>query len=116
MMADKIKLTLSGLIFAAGLVAFYILGDYALWMRVLGVLVVASISVAVAAQAEVGRQALAFVKDARTEVRKVVWPTRKETVQTTLVVIVMVIIIAILIWLMDMFFLWAVQILTGQGG
>jgi preprotein translocase subunit SecE len=116
MMVDRIKLTLSALIFGVGIVAFYIFADYPLWMRVLGVLVVAGISLAVAAQAEVGRQALDFIKGARTEVRKVVWPTRKETVQTTLIVLLMVIVIAIILWILDMFLLWAAQWLTGQGG
>jgi preprotein translocase subunit SecE len=53
---------------------------------------------------------------ARTEVRKVVWPNRTETTQTTLYVIIMVIIIGIFLWLLDMFLLWATRLLTGQGG
>ena len=52
----------------------------------------------------------------RNEVRKVVWPTRQETVQTTLMVVVAVIILGIFLWLIDMLLLNAVQILTGQGG
>ncbi|OGT21584.1 MAG: preprotein translocase subunit SecE [Gammaproteobacteria bacterium RBG_16_57_12] len=115
-MADRIKLTLSALIFGGGIVAFYIFADYPLWMRVLGMLVIAGISLTVAAQAEVGRQALDFFKESRTELRKVVWPTRKETVQTTLIVLAMVIVVAIILWILDMFLLWAVKLLTGQGG
>lgn len=114
-MADKIKLTLAVLVMAAGIVGFYMFDDYALWMRVLGVLVMSAIALVIAAQAEPGRMALAFVKESRTEIRKVVWPTRKETVQTTLVVMALVIVVGIMLWLMDMFFLWAVQLLTGQG-
>ena len=90
--------------------------EYALWMRVLGMVAFAVASLTVAAQAEQGRAALSFAKEARTEVRKVVWPTRKETLQTTGIVLVMVVIVGILLWLLDMFLLWAVQLLTGQGG
>ena len=54
--------------------------------------------------------------DAKLEVRKVVWPTRQETIQTTLVVLVMVLIIGILLWLVDMLLLAIVRALTGQGG
>jgi len=115
-MADKVKLTMAVLVLLAGFVGFYMFEDYALWMRVLGVLVMAGIGLVIAAQAEPGRVALTFVKEARAEVRKVVWPTRKETLQTTGVVIVMVIIVGIMLWLLDMFLLWAVRLLTGQGG
>jgi preprotein translocase subunit SecE len=57
-----------------------------------------------------------FAGDARTEVRKVVWPTRQETMQTTLVVIVMVLILGIILWLFDMMLMGILRFLTGQGG
>ena len=49
------------------------------------------------------------------EVRKVVWPTRQETIQTTLIVVVMVIIVAIILWLLDMFLGWSIGLLMGHG-
>jgi preprotein translocase subunit SecE len=52
----------------------------------------------------------------RTEVRKVVWPTRAETTQTVLAVLFVVILMGVLLWLLDMLLLWAVRLLTGQGG
>ena len=67
-----------------------------------------------ALQTTAGRQAWAFIKSARTELHKVVWPTREETVQTTLVVMVMVTIAALILWGVDALFLWAVTWLTGQ--
>jgi preprotein translocase subunit SecE len=63
-------------------------------------------------QSQSGKAAWAFVRDARTEVRKVVWPTRKETAQTTLFVIVAVIFMGVCLWLLDMFLGWAVRLLT----
>lgn len=59
---------------------------------------------------------MAFAREARVELRKVIWPTRQETLQTTLVVLVMVVVVAIFLWLLDMLLLWAVNGLTGLGG
>jgi preprotein translocase subunit SecE len=115
-MADKIKLLLATLVLASGMVGFYIYSDEMVLFRVLGLLVAAGIATAIAAQTERGGAALGFGRSAVTEVRKVVWPTRKETTQTTLIVVAMVILVGIMLWLFDMFLLWAVRLLTGQGG
>ena len=114
-MADKIKLIVAILILCGGLVAFYMFPDFSLLGSVVGLLVLVGISVSISVQTEVGRIGWSFLKDARIESRKVVWPTRKETIQTTLIVIVMVIIVGIILWLLDMFLVWAVQLFTGMG-
>ncbi|HFC53624.1 MAG TPA: preprotein translocase subunit SecE [Gammaproteobacteria bacterium] len=114
-MADKIKLSLAALILLGAVAAFYVLGEYPLLYRVLGLLAAAGLSALVALQSEAGRNARDFLRGSMVEIRKVVWPTRKETTQTTLIVIIMVIIMGILLWLLDMFLLWAVRLLTGQG-
>ena len=93
--------------------AFYYYGDESLLLRVIGLLVALGISTVIALQSAPGKTAWAFVKDSRTEVRKVVWPTRKETGQTTLFVIVAVIIMGIFFFLLDMLLGWAVRLLTG---
>ena len=113
---DTLKLWIAVLIMAAGIFAFYYFDDQLLVLRVLGLLAVAGISVFVAAQSNTGKTIIWFIKGAQTEVRKVVWPTRAETVQTTLAVILMVFLVGIFLWLLDMFLLWAIQLLTGQGG
>jgi preprotein translocase subunit SecE len=113
---DVAKLALAGVVLAAGIVAFYYFAGQSLLLRVLGLLVVAAIAVAIASQTEKGRNAWEFMQEARNEVRKVVWPTRQETVQTTLVVIALVIVFAILMWLLDWLLFGAVRFLTGQGG
>jgi len=115
-MADSIKFIFAGLLTAAAVGGFYAFPDQSLLLRVIGLLVAAGIVTAILLQTAVGRRAWAFVGEARNEVRKVVWPTRKETVQTTLVVIAMVVVIAILLWFVDVFLMWAVRLLTGQGG
>ena len=113
---DSLKLGIAVAILAAGIVAFYYFEDQLLVLRVLGLLAVAGISVFVAAQSDTGKTIIGVIKGAQTEVRKVVWPTRAETVQTTLAVILMVFLVGIFLWLLDMFLLWAIQLLTGQGG
>ena len=115
-MADKIKLLVAVLLIAAGIAGFYYFAEQALLYRVLGLLVVIAVSAFVALQSQQGMDAWNFGRSAILEVRKAVWPSRQETVQTTLLVMVMVIIMALMLWLFDMFLLWAVKLLTGQGG
>ncbi|MCP4232410.1 MAG: preprotein translocase subunit SecE, partial [Aestuariibacter sp.] len=62
---------------------------------------IAAAAIFVVSTTDIGRRSLGFVKDARVEVRKVVWPTRQETLQTTLAVLVMVVIVAIMLWAID---------------
>ena len=112
---DTLKLGAAVLLLAVAVVAFYRFDDQLLVLRVLGLLAVAGISIFIAAQSSTGRNIIGFISGARTEVRKVVWPTRAETTQTTLAVMVMVILVGIFLWLLDMVLLWAIQMLTGQG-
>ena len=87
---DSLKLGIAVAMLAVGIIAFYRFDDQLLVLRVLGLLAVAGIAVFVAAQSSTGRNIIGFIRGAQTEVRKVVWPTRAETVQTTLAVILMV--------------------------
>ena len=112
-MADQIKLTVAVLILAAGMVAFYYFSEVSTLMRTLGLLAMFGVSAAIALQTETGRSAWDFMAGARLEARKVVWPTRKETSQTTLMVVVMVIIVGFMLWLLDMGLVWAVRVFTG---
>lgn len=113
---DTFKLMTALLVLIAGVVGFYYFEEESQLLRVLGMLAVAVVAFLIAATSEPGRRGLGFVKDARVEVRKVVWPTRQETLQTTLVIIFFVVIMGVFFWLLDMFLLWATRILTGQGG
>ena len=115
-MADKLKLVAAALILLGAIVAFYLFSEQALVVRVLGLLVAAGVAAAVAIRSEPGAAAWNFGRGALVEVRKVVWPSRKETTQTTLVVMAMVVVVGIILWVFDMFLSWAVQLLTGQGG
>ena len=113
---DKLKLIISVVLIAAGIAGFYYYADQALLYRVLGLLAVLGVSIAIALTTQIGGETLAFGRNAALEVRRSVWPSRAETIQTTLIVLVMVVIVGLILWLFDMFLLWAVKLLTGQGG
>jgi preprotein translocase subunit SecE len=106
---DTFKLMSALLVLLAGVVGFYYFEEESQLLRVLGMLTVAVIAFLIAATSDVGRRSLGFVKEARVEVRKVVWPTRQETVQTTIAVLFMVVLVAIMLWLFDMFLGWGVS-------
>ena len=111
--ADTVKLIAAAVIGLAGLVAFYVFGEQSLLMRVIGLLVVAAIVLFIVYQTALGKRTVAFFRDARTEVRKVVWPSRAETTQTTLTVIVIVIIVGVFLWLLDMVLAGLFRAITG---
>jgi preprotein translocase subunit SecE len=85
-------------------------------VRLISWLVVAGIILGVASRTTQGINAWVFANEARIELRKVVWPTRHETLQTTLMVVVLIIVIALIIWGMDTLFLYLIGWLTGQRG
>ena len=110
---DKFKLLAAGAIVLMALVAFYVFAAHSLLVRVIGLLVAVGIATAIALKTELGAETLEFIREARSELRKVVWPTRAETTQTTLIVIVMVILMGLLLWLFDVLLLWLVRLITG---
>jgi preprotein translocase subunit SecE len=113
---DSVKLLAALLMLVAGVAGFYYLEEESHLYRVLGLLVVILLAVGVVYTTELGKRVNEFRKDSFTELRKVVWPSRQETIQTTLIVVVAVFFIGIFLWLLDMLLLWGVQVLTGQGG
>ncbi len=109
---DRVKLILAVLLAVGGVVAYYVLADYSDLVRVLAVVASASLALGVALWSQPGQASWAFIRSADREVRKVVWPTRKETIQTTMIVIVMVIIVGFCLWLIDMGLVAALSKLT----
>ncbi len=110
---DTVKLGLSLLILVAGIGAFYQFEDESLLLRVIGLLALAGVAVFVALQSKPGKSVWSFAVESRTEVRKVVWPSRQETMQTTLIVFVMVLILGIFLWLVDMLLAYILKVITG---
>ena len=111
--ADTYKLLAAGALVLSALVAFYVFANHSLLVRVIGLLAATGVAVAIALKTEVGTETLEFTQGARAELRKVVWPTRAETTQTTLIVIAMVVIMGLLLWLFDVLLLWLVRLITG---
>lgn len=113
---DTFKLGLALFVAILSLVGFYFYADQSMLYRVLGLLAGAGISIAIAYRTEKGKQVWGYFQDAQLEVRKVVWPTRQETVHTTMIVVLMVILVAIILWLLDLFLGWSIGSLMGHGG
>ena len=105
--ADKAKLAGSVLLLLAGIVAFYYLGKQDLWVRVLALLALLGAAVALFFTSESGKQLIAFGHDSVREVKKVVWPTRKEAMQMTGYVFAFVFVMALFMWITDKTLEWA---------
>jgi preprotein translocase subunit SecE len=117
MLAERIKIAIAALIAVGGLVAFYALLDKQPTVVRLAILLGAfAVAVAVMYFTEVGRTFLAFARESWEEAKRVVWPTRKETLQTTGVVFAFVFVMAIFLWGVDATLLWITQKLLGTGG
>jgi len=106
---DTVKLTTALLGLIAGVVGFYYFEDESQLLRVIGMLAVVAVAFFIVTTTNIGQRSLGFVRDARVEVRKVVWPTRQEATQTTIAVLIMVVLVAIMLWLFDMVLGWGVR-------
>jgi preprotein translocase subunit SecE len=110
---DGVKWLLVLVLVAAGVAGNMYFSSYGLLYRVLGLLVLAVIAAVVALQTERGQAFWKLVKEARIEIRKVVWPTRQETTQTTLIVVAFVLVMALILWGLDTLLGWlASQIIS----
>lgn len=114
---DRLKWLLWIVLLAAGLVVNDIIADQVAGaIRAAGGIVLAAILIALALTTAKGQRAWRFAKGARMELRKVVWPTRRETGQTTIIVMIMVIVTAIFLWGLDTLLIELISLLTGQRG
>jgi preprotein translocase subunit SecE len=113
--ADKVKLVVAVLLVVAGLTGYYLLDTQPAWERWLIVAAGVVCAAAVVFASRYGRDVRQFVVDARVELRKVVWPTRREAGMTTAVVFGFVVIAGIFFWLVDLLLAWATKHITGAG-
>lgn len=105
---DKLMLALGVLLVLAGFVGFFWLANQQWYVRGAALAVGVIVGVAVGLMSAPGKSLIAFAKDSYKEVRKVVWPTRKEATQTTLVVFGFVLVMAIFLWLSDKSIEWVI--------
>jgi len=113
---DKIKLGFALLLLIAGIAGFYYLRESAMVLRVISVLSGIVLAVVVVWFTSPGKQFYAFARESSDETRKVVWPSRKETLQTTGIVFAFVLVMAVFLWMVDAGLLLAVRYMMGQEG
>ncbi len=99
---DSAKLIVAVLLVVGGLAAYYYFVDVTRVVRVLGLVGAGLVALFIAAQTAKGRETASFVRETQIEVRKVVWPTRDETMKTTGIVMLVVIVTALFLWLLDL--------------
>jgi preprotein translocase subunit SecE len=104
--ADKAKLAGAALLLLGAVVAFYLLAAQPMWLRVIALLVGVAAAVGVFFTSESGRQLIAYGRESVREVKKVVWPTRKEATQMTLYVFAFVVVMALFLWITDKTLEW----------
>jgi preprotein translocase subunit SecE len=105
-MADKIKLVVAAALVMAGIAGYYWLAADSILLRVLAVIAGVVAGVAVALTSDLGKQFVVFGRESLAEVKKVVWPTRKETIQTTAAVFAFVVVMAVFLWISDKSLEW----------
>jgi len=114
-MLDKVKLAASALAVIGGVWGYLLLGAYPLIARLGAVLVGLALAIGIAWTSEPGRRFYAYTQDSVEETRKVVWPARKETAQTTGYVVAFVIVMALFLWAVDATLTWLLQFFIGRG-
>jgi preprotein translocase subunit SecE len=112
---EAAKWLLAVLLVGAGIAGFYYFSQWLLIFRILLFLAVFGSALFVASRTHVGVRLVAGVRESIREARKVVWPTRPETIQTTLVVLGMVLLMGVMLWMVDWFLGFVLRRLTGMG-
>ena len=111
---DKAKLAIAGVIVVAAVVAYYVLANSPLVMR-LGIVVGGVvIALGIGWTTGPGKGFFQYCQDSVSETKKVVWPSRKETLQTTAIVVAFVLVMAIFLWVVDASLVWLVRVLVGR--
>ena len=110
---DGLKWAITIILLVAIIVGNYMYGESVhIVARVLVLLIIAGLALLSAAMTEKGKTFVGFAKDSRLEVRKVVWPTRQETVQTTLIILAVSTIVGLVLWGLDGIFVRVVAFIT----
>jgi len=110
---DLIKWVLVVVLVVGGIYSYYHFAQYPVLYRVLALIPVVGVALLLGVLTRSGAAFWDLVKQARMEIYKVVWPTRQETTQTTLIVVLVVFLMAIVLWLLDMFFGWLASLIIG---
>jgi len=115
-LVDNLKLSAAAVVVVAGIAVFYAFGDISALVRALIVVVSVIAAGGIVLTSAPGKEAWQFAVGTRTEVRKVIWPSRRETMQSTLVVILMVLVVGIYLMLLDKLWFWTIyDLVLGLG-
>jgi preprotein translocase subunit SecE len=112
---DTVLLALASLVVVASLVAYYYFDTTPVVVRALGILVSLGVGAGLLYRTHLGQFLWQFIQGSRGEIRKVVWPTRQETTNTTLAVFAFLLIMGIFFWVLDFALLSITRAITGQG-
>jgi preprotein translocase subunit SecE len=112
---DKLLVIISAAIILGSVIFYNSYPMISALIRTLIILAGIGLSIIVLYQSRTGKDIWEFILSARVELRKIIWPSRQETTQMTIVVVVFTFIMSIFFWALDMFLLWATRLLTGQG-
>lgn len=110
---DLVKWLVVAALVAVGVVGNQYFSVEPVLYRVLGLVVLGAVAAFVAFQTARGQAFAVLLKEARVEIRKVVWPTRQETTQTTLIVVAVVLVMALLLWGLDSLLGWLISLIVG---
>lgn len=110
---DLVKWLIVAVLVVVGVVGNQYFSAESILYRVLGLVALAVVAAFVALQTARGQAFAVLLKEARVEIRKVVWPTRQETTQTTLIVVAVVLVMALLLWGLDSLLGWLVSLIVG---
>lgn len=110
---DSLKWGLTFLILIGAVVGNYYFSQESVLIRAIAVVAAVVLAGLIAGQTEKGRNFMVFAKEARTEIRKVVWPTRQEAIQTTGIVLVATLIMSLILWGLDSLLFEVVGFVTG---
>lgn len=113
---DWAKWLISSVLVLAGLAGNHYYSEVSMPLRTLGWVAVLALAGFIASTTQKGKWVVEFFRDSRQELRKVVWPTREETMQTTMFVGIAVIVLALILWGLDWVLIQAIGWLTGQRG
>jgi preprotein translocase subunit SecE len=113
--ADNAKLVVGILFVVAGVAGYYVLGAQNIWLRWACVIAGLALAAVVVGFSAYGAHFRTFMDAARVELRKVVWPSRDDTVKTTIAVFIFVTVASLFFWLLDVVLAWATKFLTGTG-
>ena len=112
---DAVLLALAALVVAASLVAYYYFDSTPVVVRALGILASLGVGAVLLYRTRLGQSVWQFIQGSRVEIRKVVWPSRDETVKGTLAVVAFIFVMGAFFWLLDLLLLFVTRMITGQG-